>query len=57
VRNMVGTLIEIGRGHWPVQRMAEILAARDRRFAGPTAPPQGLCLEQVQYGPEIANGA
>ena len=49
VRNMVGTLIEIGRGHWPPERVGEILAARDRRLAGPTAPPQGLCLEWVRY--------
>ncbi len=52
VRNMVGTLVEIGRGHWPVERASEILAARDRRAAGPTAPPEGLCLEWIQYGPE-----
>ncbi|MBU0638734.1 MAG: tRNA pseudouridine(38-40) synthase TruA [Planctomycetes bacterium] len=50
VRNMVGTLFEVGRGHWPVERVAEIIAARDRRQAGPTAPAQGLCLQWVQYG-------
>lgn len=49
VRNMVGTLIEIGRGHWPVARIAEVLTARDRRLAGTTAPPHGLCLEWVRY--------
>jgi tRNA pseudouridine38-40 synthase len=54
VRNMVGTLVEIGRGHWPPQRVSEILAARDRRLAGPTAPPQGLCLEWVRY--RVAEG-
>lgn len=52
VRNMVGTLIEIGRGHWPVERAAEILAARDRRTAGPTAPPHGLCLQWIRYAPD-----
>lgn len=58
VRNMVGTLIEIGRGHWPPARIGEILAARDRRLAGPTAPPQGLCLEWVCYDDRSrANGA
>lgn len=51
VRNMVGTLVEIGRGHWPVERIAEILQQRDRRLAGPTAPPHGLCLQWVKYGP------
>ncbi len=49
VRNMVGTLVEIGRGHWPPERVSEILSACDRRLAGRTAPPQGLCLEWVRY--------
>lgn len=49
VRNMVGTLIEIGRGHWPVERAREIIAARDRRLAGPTAPALGLSLCWVAY--------
>ncbi len=49
VRNIVGTLIEIGRGHWPVERMAAILASGDRTQAGPTAPARGLCLQWVRY--------
>lgn len=49
VRNMVGTLVEVGRGHWPVERIDEILATGDRRLAGPTAPPHGLCLQWIQY--------
>lgn len=49
VRNMVGTLIEVGRGHWPPERVAEIIAGRDRRQAGPTAPARGLCLQWVRY--------
>ncbi len=49
VRNMVGTLVEIGRGRWPVTRVSEILAQCDRTLAGPTAPPQGLCLQWVRY--------
>ncbi len=58
VRNMVGTLVEIGRGHWPVDRAAEIIARGDRRLAGPTAPPQGLCLQWVRHGAlrRIADG-
>jgi len=52
VRIMVGTLIEIGRGHWPTECLPEIIASRDRRRAGPTAPPHGLCLEWVRYPPE-----
>lgn len=49
VRNIVGTLLEIGRGHWPPERIDEILAARDRGLAGPTAPARGLCLQWVKY--------
>lgn len=49
VRNMVGTLVEIARGHWPPERIDEILSSRDRTHAGPTAPPQGLCLEWIRY--------
>lgn len=49
VRNMVGTLLEIGRGHWPPERIDEILASRDRGLAGPTAPARGLCLQWVRY--------
>ncbi len=49
VRNMVGTLIEIGRGHWPVDCVPEILASRDRKRAGPTAPARGLSLQWVRY--------
>ncbi|HQL54275.1 MAG TPA: tRNA pseudouridine(38-40) synthase TruA [Phycisphaerae bacterium] len=51
VRNMVGTLVEVGRGHWPPERVPEILAGRERSAAGPTAPPHGLCLQWVRYGP------
>lgn len=47
VRNLAGTLVEIGRGRWPVERAAEILASRDRGEAGPTAPAHGLCLIRV----------
>lgn len=47
VRNLVGTLLEVGRGHWEVARVRAALEARDRRAAGPTAPPQGLTLERM----------
>jgi tRNA pseudouridine38-40 synthase len=47
VRNLAGTLVEIGRGRWPAARAAEILASRDRGQAGPTAPAHGLCLIRV----------
>jgi tRNA pseudouridine38-40 synthase len=49
VRNMVGTLVEVGRGHWAPERVAAILASGKRSEAGPTAPPQGLCLQWVRY--------
>ncbi len=49
-RNIVGTLVEIGRGKTRPGKMKKILEARDRRMAGPTAPPQGLCLVRVEYG-------
>ncbi|MBN1555253.1 MAG: tRNA pseudouridine(38-40) synthase TruA [Phycisphaerae bacterium] len=49
VRNIVGTLVEIGRGHWPADRIDTILESRDRRDAGPTAPPDGLSMMCVYY--------
>jgi tRNA pseudouridine38-40 synthase len=49
VRNLVGLLVEIGRGRRPVGAMDELLAARDRRLAPAPAPPHGLCLEWVRY--------
>jgi tRNA pseudouridine38-40 synthase len=49
VRNIVGTLVEVGRDRMAPERVAEILAARDRSLAGRTAPPQGLCLVEVGY--------
>jgi tRNA pseudouridine38-40 synthase len=49
VRAIAGTLMQIGRGHWPISKVAEILAAEDRTQAGPTAPAQGLFLMRVTY--------
>jgi len=49
VRNITGTLAEIGRGRWPPEKIAAILASRDRTHAGPTAPAHGLCLMKVEY--------
>src|SRR4051812_28772758 len=48
IRIMVGTLVEIGMGKYPPERIGEMLAALDRRAAGPTAPPQGLYLQWVK---------
>jgi tRNA pseudouridine38-40 synthase len=50
VRNLVGTLMEVGKGRRPEAWVAEVLASKDRTLAGPTAPPQGLVLEEVFYG-------
>jgi len=49
VRAIAGTLINIGRGYWPAEQVAAILAAEDRTRAGPTAPAQGLFLMRVSY--------
>jgi tRNA pseudouridine38-40 synthase len=49
VRILVGTLQLVGRGQWSKGDVADALAARDRTRAGPTAPPQGLCLMAVRY--------
>ena len=49
VRNAVGTLVEVGLGKLKPEAIKSILAAKDRRRAGKTAPAQGLCLVQVSY--------
>ncbi len=50
VRNIAGTLVEVGLGRRSPASVAEVLASRDRTRAGRTAPPQGLALEEVFYG-------
>lgn len=49
VRNIVGTLVDIGRGKQDVDWIGQVLAAQDRCAAGVTAPPQGLFLLKVDY--------
>ncbi len=49
VRIIVGTLLEVGRGYWEPQQVQAILDSKDRKQAGPTAPPEGLCLMKVDY--------
>ena len=53
VRIMVGTLVDISRGHWQPEQIADIRAAKQRRAAGHLAPARGLCLERVDYGEEL----
>lgn len=50
IRIMVGTLVEVGRGRIPPDEVARIIASRERSNAGPTMPPQGLCLGWIHYG-------
>jgi tRNA pseudouridine38-40 synthase len=49
VRNIVGTLVEVGRGKLSEEGFTEVLTARDRKQAGMTAPARGLCLMEVRY--------
>jgi tRNA pseudouridine38-40 synthase len=50
VRNLVGTMLEVGRGNLDLEEIPQILAARSRSAAGPTAPAHGLFLHSVEYG-------
>jgi tRNA pseudouridine38-40 synthase len=52
VRNLIGSLVEVGRGAERPAWMGELLDGRDRTRAGPTAPPQGLVLVRVLYPAE-----
>jgi tRNA pseudouridine38-40 synthase len=48
-RNIIGTLIEIGKKKQSPRNVQKILTQRNRKFAGPTAPGHGLCLLRVKY--------
>ena len=50
VRILTGTLLEVGYGRMHAEDMETVLASRDRQMAGPTAPPHGLTLLEVEYG-------
>ena len=54
VRNLVGTLLEVGYGNRPVDWVGEVLAGADRRLAGATAPARGLYLLRVLYGDDLS---
>ena len=49
VRNIVGSLLPVGRGERSVERIAELLQSRDRKLAGPTAPASGLVFLAPRY--------
>jgi tRNA pseudouridine38-40 synthase len=49
VRNIVGTLLAIGRGKIPADSVPKLLKSKDRKIVPPTAPSQGLCLIRVRY--------
>lgn len=49
VRNIVGTLLEVARGKRQMEEIPKLLAAKDRRMAGPAAPPEALFLIKVNY--------
>lgn len=49
VRNIVGTLVEVGVGRWKPEKINEILETKNRTAAGRLAPPQGLCLIWIKY--------
>ena len=51
VRNLVGTMLDVGRGYRSAEEIPGIIAARARAAAGPTAPAQGLFLHSVEYAP------
>ena len=53
VRIMVGTLVEVGMGRHDPDAIPQMLAAKDRRAAGPTAPPHGLYLQWIRMKPQV----
>jgi tRNA pseudouridine38-40 synthase len=53
VRNLVGTMLDIGRGYMRLEDIPSILESRDRTQAGPTAPARGLFLHSVEYKDEF----
>lgn len=51
VRNLVGTLVYVGKGKHPPQWVSELLQAKDRTKSAPTFGPEGLYLEKIEYEP------
>lgn len=54
VRIIAGTLIKVGLGYIPPTKIEEILEKKDRSYAGPKAPAQGLILEKIEYSDKIS---
>lgn len=52
VRNIVGCLVYVGKGKYPPEWLAEVLAGRERRRAAPTFAPDGLYLRRIAYDPK-----
>ena len=57
VRNLVGTLVEVGLGRRAPAGVLALLAGGDRAAAGPTAPAHGLCLEWIRYADADSGGS
>ena len=55
VRVLVGSMLLVGRGHWPLERFVRLLAGAPRTQAGPTAPAHGLTLVAVRYAATSAS--
>ena len=49
IRNITGTLVQVGRGKWQADDVKKALEAKDRAKAGPTAPPHGLYLNEIEF--------
>jgi tRNA pseudouridine38-40 synthase len=55
VRKIVGTLVDVGRGKLMPEDITELFELRDRSKSGPTMPPQGLCLAEVEYPDKLGH--
>ncbi len=53
VRNMVGTLLKIGNGRFPISQIKTVLDSKNRQLAGPTAGPGGLYLKEISYDDDV----